>query len=158
MADPDTPSVERERCRLCGSRDCGCVLGRAPEERPCIVPDTPSVAGGASLPRTDNIQYDLRQRLNRGVRWLREAEDIARIEMPGWPTADRIRDIYEQVSEDVLNGRTSVPPLLQRYREAVAERDALQRRVERLTEERDQARAALARVVAREALKEGSPE
>lgn len=77
----------------------------------------------ASLPRTDDRAYDLRQRLNRAVRWLREAEDIARIEMPAWPTADRIRDIYEQVSEDVLNGKRNIPPLLQRLREAEADRD-----------------------------------
>jgi len=63
------------------------------------------------LPRTENRAYDLRQRLNRAMRWLREAEDIARIEMPAWPTAaDRIRDIYEQLTDDVLNGRTDRPP------------------------------------------------
>ena len=69
------------------------------------------------LPRTNSRTYDLKQRLNRAMRWLREAEDIARIEMPGWPTADRIRDIYEQLSEDVLNGNLSRPPLLERLSE-----------------------------------------
>jgi hypothetical protein len=91
----------------------------------------------AELPRTDNRAYDLRQRLNRAIRWLREAEDIARIEMPAWPTADRIRDIYEQVGEDVLNGRTTVPPLLQRLRESEA-------RVEALEAQRDEALKLLA--------------
>lgn len=27
------PEPARERCSLCGFRDCGCVLGRAPEGR-----------------------------------------------------------------------------------------------------------------------------
>lgn len=74
--------------------------------------------GTRMLPRTDDRAYDLRQRLNRAIQWLREAEDIARIEMPASPTADRIRDIYEQITEDVLNGKTTRPPLLQRLREA----------------------------------------
>jgi hypothetical protein len=73
------------------------------------------------LPRTDNRGYDLRQRFNRAVRWLRDAEDIARIEMPAWPTADRIRDIYEQITDDLLNGKTTVPPLRQRLADAEAE-------------------------------------
>jgi hypothetical protein len=75
------------------------------------------------LVRTNDRAYDLRQRLNRAVRWLREAEDIARTEMPAWPTADRIRDIYEQVGEDVLNGKKTIPPLRQRLAEAEADRD-----------------------------------
>jgi hypothetical protein len=82
------------------------------------------------LPRTDNMAYDLRQRLNRAVRWLRDAEDIARIEMPAWPTADRIRDIYEQISEDVLNGKTTKPPLLERLRNAEAENAKLRQAVQ----------------------------
>jgi hypothetical protein len=77
------------------------------------------------LPRTDNLAYDLRQRLDRAMRWLREAEDIARIEMPAWPTADRIRSIYEQITADVLNGKTSVPPIRQRLTEAEAEVERL---------------------------------
>jgi hypothetical protein len=77
-----------------------------------------------TIPET--TAYRLRQHLNRAVRELRAAEDIARIEMPAWPTADRIRDIYEQVSEDVLNGKTTKPPLLQRLR-ALEEQQAQQR-------------------------------
>jgi hypothetical protein len=72
----------------------------------------------SGLPRTEDRAYDLRQRFNRAVRWLREAEDIARTEMPAWPTADRIRDIYEQITDDLLNGKTTVPPLKQRLAEA----------------------------------------
>ena len=71
--------------------------------------------------RTGDYHYELRQLLELAVRRLREAEDIARIEMPAWPTADRIRDIYEQVTADVLNGTLSVPPLRQRLADAEAE-------------------------------------
>lgn len=81
------------------------------------------------LPRTEDGRYDLLQRLNRAVRWLREAEDIARLEMPALPTADRIREIYEQVTEDVLNGKTTVPPLRERLTVAEAAiRDVLDER------------------------------
>ena len=47
----------------------------------------------------------LRQRLNAAMRHLRDAEDYARMQMPAWPTADRIRDIHEQLTFDVINGR-----------------------------------------------------
>jgi hypothetical protein len=76
---------------------------------------------GSTHLRTGDTAYDLRQRLNHAVCWLREAEDIARLEMPAWPTADRIREIYEQITEDVLNGKTDVPPLRQRLAEAEAD-------------------------------------
>jgi len=89
-----------------------------------------------SLPRTDNRAYDLRQRLNRAVRWLREAEDIARVETPALVTADRIRDIYEQVTEDVLNGKASIPPLRERL--AKAERRVDQARAEGRAAMRDE--------------------
>jgi hypothetical protein len=69
--------------------------------------------------------YELRQLLQGAVRPLRDAEDLARLRMPAWPTADRIRDIYEQIGDDLLNGRSSVPPLKQRLREADAEVDRL---------------------------------
>ena len=108
-----------------------------------------------NLDRTDNHAYDLRQRLNRAVRWLREAEDIARIEMPAWPTADRIRDIYEQVNEDVQNGRTTVPPLRQRLAEAEAELERLQEVLSVLASWhiRDSDDGPAMREVARQALK-----
>ncbi len=83
------------------------------------------------LERTNDRAHDLRQRLNRSVRWLREAEDIARVEMPGWPTADRIRAIYEQITEDVLNGRTSVPALRERAEKAEAKVERLRWLLER---------------------------
>jgi hypothetical protein len=107
---------------------CGRRLGDTPRGhvrlstgKPChsaMREDVYVLAGTRMLPRTDDRAYDLRQRLNHAIQWLREAEDIARIEMPAWPTADRIRDIYEQITEDVLNGKTTQPPLLQRLREA----------------------------------------
>jgi hypothetical protein len=69
----------------------------------------------------ETVYYRLRQHLNAAVRQLRDAEDIARMEMPAtMPTADRIRSIYEQISEDVLNGKTNRPPLLQQLRESEA--------------------------------------
>lgn len=80
----------------------------------------------ARLERTNDMAYDLLQRMNKAVQWLREVEDIARMGMPAWPTADRIREIYEQISDDVLNGRSSVPPLKQRLSEAENENRRLQ--------------------------------
>jgi hypothetical protein len=68
----------------------------------------------------ETLRYRLAQHLNAAVRQLRDAEDIARMEMPRYPTADRIREIYEQVSADVLNGKTGVPPLAQRFQESEA--------------------------------------
>jgi hypothetical protein len=79
----------------------------------------------------ETTAYRLRLKLNAAARELRDAEDIARMEMPAWPTADRIRDIYEQVSEDVLNGKTSKPPLLQRLRESEEENRELRAALER---------------------------
>ena len=67
--------------------------------------------------------YEMRQLLKKAVRALRDAEDLARLNPWGiWenvPTADRIRSIYEQINEDVLEGSTARPPLLQRV--AIAE-------------------------------------
>ena len=67
--------------------------------------------------------YVMRQHLKKAVRALRDAEDLARLNPWGiWenvPTADRIRSIYEQVNEDLLEGSTARPPLLQRL--AIAE-------------------------------------
>jgi hypothetical protein len=77
------------------------------------------------LPRTFSRPYDLRQRLNRAVRYLRDAEDIARLEMPAWPTADRIRSIYEQITADVLEGSTWMPPIRERLDTAETELAAL---------------------------------
>jgi hypothetical protein len=71
----------------------------------------------------ETTAYRLRLKLNAAVRELRDGE-----------TADRIRDIYERVSEDVLNGRVSKPPLLQRLREAEAENRELRAALERYRE------------------------
>jgi hypothetical protein len=68
----------------------------------------------------ETLRYRLVQPLNRAVRQLRDAEDIARIEMSHMPTADRIRSIYEQIAADLLNGTTTVPPIAQRLRESEA--------------------------------------
>jgi hypothetical protein len=84
--------------------------------------------------REGDYRYELKQRLNKAVRYLREAEDMARIEQPAWPTADRIRTIYEQVSEDILNGRTTVPPIAQRLRECEAVAQGLRDAGERLSD------------------------
>jgi hypothetical protein len=79
--------------------------------------------------------YELRQLLKKANRALRDAEDLARLNPWGiWEnmaTADRIRSIYEQINEDVLEGRMSRPPLLQRL--TVAE-DNLRIACDRLAE------------------------
>ena len=62
--------------------------------------------------------YELRQALRKANAALRDAEDIARL-APMYrclPTADRIRSIHEQVTEDVLNGRSTRKPLLEQLR------------------------------------------
>ena len=66
----------------------------------------------------ESLRYRLVRHLNAAVRRLRDAEDIARMEMPHMPTADRIRSIYEQITADVLEGQTYLPPLVQRLRES----------------------------------------
>lgn len=67
----------------------------------------------------EDTGYRLTLHIKRAIQELRQAEDIARMELPtSSPTADRIRDIYEQVSEDVLNGKSNIPPLKQRLAEA----------------------------------------
>lgn len=81
------------------------------------------------------LVYELREHLKKAVRELRDAEDLTRLNPSLWPdklgTADRIRSIYEQVNEDVLEGRTTRPPLLQRL--AIAE-DNLRVALNRLEE------------------------
>ena len=57
-------------------------------------------------------RYRLMQHLNRGMRALRDAEDFARLNRPGWPTADRIRGIHQQLTDDVIRGKTTVPSLI----------------------------------------------
>jgi hypothetical protein len=65
------------------------------------------------------LVYELRELLKKANRALRDAEDLVRLNPGLWgnvPTADRIREIYEQVTEDVLEGRATRPPLMQRVR------------------------------------------
>jgi hypothetical protein len=109
------PEAQQAACPRCIVRPRNTVTVLVPQ--PYVPRDSLTEA---EPPRHDppDVAYDLRFRLNNAVRWLRRAEDIARVERPGWPTADRIRDIYEQVSDDVLNGKVSVPPLKQRLTEA----------------------------------------
>ena len=65
-----------------------------------------------------NLVYELRQHLRKANRHLRDAEDLARLNPGLWPDryglADRIRSIHEQVTEDLMDGRTYIPPLLER--------------------------------------------
>ena len=81
------------------------------------------------------LVYELRQHLNKANRELRDAEDLARLNPGLWPErhglADRVRSIHEQVTEDLMNGRTYTPPLLQRL--AIAE-DNLKLACDRLAE------------------------
>lgn len=68
------------------------------------------------------LVYELRQLLGKAVRALRDAEDLTRLNPGIWRdsiAADRIRSIYEQINEDVLEGSTARPPLLERL--AIAE-------------------------------------
>jgi hypothetical protein len=63
--------------------------------------------------------YELRELLKKATRALRDAEDLTRLNPDLWPdsiAADRIRSIYEQVNEDVLEGSTARLPLLERLR------------------------------------------
>lgn len=71
----------------------------------------------------ENFRYEITQLLDHAVYSLRQAEDLARIRRPNLPIADRVRSIYEQVSEDILNGKLGTPPLVQRLRNS--ERRAL---------------------------------
>jgi hypothetical protein len=50
-------------------------------------------------------------KLDAAVRHLRDAEDYARLNhnFERLPTADRIRFIYEQITEDIYNGSSSKP-------------------------------------------------
>jgi hypothetical protein len=51
------------------------------------------------------------RKLDKAMRHLRDAEDLARLD-PNFsrlPTADRIRFIYEQITEDVYNGSSGSP-------------------------------------------------
>lgn len=65
------------------------------------------------------LVYELRQHLKKATMQLRDAEDLTRLNPDLWPdsiAADRIRSIYEQITEDVLEGSTRRPPLLERLK------------------------------------------
>lgn len=64
----------------------------------------------------EDFRYRLTQKLDAAVRALRDAEDIARVERPESPAADRVRSIYEQITADLLDGRTNLPPIARRLR------------------------------------------
>lgn len=51
----------------------------------------------------------LLRKLDPAMRHLRDAEDFARLKMPAWPTADRIREVHEKLTDDVLRGTTTRP-------------------------------------------------
>lgn len=55
----------------------------------------------------ETARYRMTMELKAAVRHLRAAEDIARLEMSYPKLADRIREIYEHASEDVLNGKST---------------------------------------------------
>jgi len=60
-----------------------------------------------------DLKYDrqrwLVRKLDAAMRHLRDAEDYARLDanFQGMPTADRIRFIYEQITDDIYNGQSS---------------------------------------------------
>jgi hypothetical protein len=66
----------------------------------------------------EDFRYRLVQKLNAAVRALRDAEDIARVEYPEWPAADRVRSVYEQITADLLDGTVTRPPLVRRLRDS----------------------------------------
>lgn len=80
---------------------------------------SPSSEVQTSWPGED-FRYRLTQKLDAAVRALRDAEDIARVEYPDLPAADRVRSIYEQVTADLLEGKTNVPPIARRLRNSEA--------------------------------------
>lgn len=63
--------------------------------------------------------YWLRRKLNESIKHLRDIEDYYRIK-GGTPRsynmirADRARSLYEQISEDFLNGKTNRPTMRER--------------------------------------------
>lgn len=73
-------------------------------------------------PDDRQLIHELRQHLNKANRELRDAEDLARLNPDLWPDerglAERIRSIHEQVTEDLMNGQTYIPPLLERLQAA----------------------------------------
>lgn len=51
----------------------------------------------------------VRERVSRSVNVLREAEDVARLELRDDLLADRLREQHERITERVLNGKRGEP-------------------------------------------------
>ena len=86
----------------------------------------PSEAGGPSKEEA----YWQRRKLDAAIRHLRDIEDHFRLgagtpESPNMIRADRARAIYEQISDDYLNGKTYRPTMKERAVAAEGERDRL---------------------------------
>src|SRR4051812_40053424 len=69
--------------------------------------------------------YWLKQKLYESIRHLRDIEDYFRErggtpDSPNMDRADRARSLYEQISDDFLNGRRDVPTMRQRAEAAEA--------------------------------------
>ena len=82
----------------------------------------PSEAGGP----THEESYWQRRKLDAAIRHMRDLEDYFRLaggvdESPNMIRADRIRAIYEQISDDYLNGKTYRPTMKERALAAEAE-------------------------------------
>lgn len=93
--------------------------------KPPLIPDPIDDLPEGEALRTDfatpgtpfNYSYELRQRLHKAMRWLREAEDFCRQQAgpDAHPesyvevAARRIRVIHEKLTSDVLQGKITVP-------------------------------------------------
>lgn len=84
---------------------------------------TPTEAGGPG----HELAYWQRRKLDAAIRHLRDLEDYFRLrgdetyaDSPNMRRADRARGIYEQISDDYLNGRSSAPTMRERAETAEA--------------------------------------
>lgn len=90
----------------------------------------PSDEGGPGGPGYEE-QYWLRAKLNASIRHLRDVEDFYRLR-EGLPEgfnmlrADRARSLYEQISDDFLNGNRDVPTMRDRAQAAEARNKELE--------------------------------
>ena len=83
---------------------------------------------GESLDKAQKRWY--REKLNEANRHLRDIEDYARLQHGGMQLADRVRDIHEQVSKDLMNGKVDVIPLAAAYEQAERQVGELTRKIE----------------------------
>lgn len=82
----------------------------------------PSEAGGPGKEEA----YWQRRKLDAAIRHMRDLEDYFRLaggtdDSPNMIRADRVRAIYEQISDDYLNGKTYRPTMKERAEAAEAE-------------------------------------